>query len=101
MIDFHNSKVILLLEKECEKILSIIYSKSEYVDQEMAVYSTTTYSYTYYDVGGKNCPKVYDKIVALHKICKKMETISNEKKWRKLNAKMMKKINEILKYNSN
>lgn len=98
-IEFNDNEATLSLQKECENILSIIYSKSEYVDQEMAVYNSTTYSYIYYDVGGKNCPKVYEKIITLHKLCKKITSVKNEKRWHKMNEKMIKKIDEILETN--
>jgi hypothetical protein len=99
IIELHNNEEISILEKECEKIASIIYSKSEYVDQEMAVYNSSTSSFIYYDVGGKNCPEVYGKIFSLHKLCRKMVTIKNEKKWRRMNVKLMKKIDAILEIN--
>lgn len=95
-IGFKNVDTLSVLEKECSKILWFIHSKTKYVEQEMAVYDVTTYSYTTYDVGGKNYPKVYVAIYEIHNISQKIQKVKNEKKLKKLNLKFISTLDEYL-----
>ncbi|PLX08485.1 MAG: hypothetical protein C0596_06405 [Marinilabiliales bacterium] len=96
-IDIEDVEHLSELEKECSNILWFIHSNAEYVGQEMAIYDASTYSYTTYDIGGTNYPEIYNEIYKIHTISKKIQNEKNEKKLKRLNLKLILKLDEYLK----
>jgi len=99
MIDFDKIEIVSILEKECNKIIEIINSRTKYIEQEMLmpVYiSDGIFTYYSFDVGGKNYPTIYTELQNLQKIVQKMLKAKNDDTLKKMNSKLNLVIDRIL-----
>ena len=96
-VKYGTYSLFLDLEQKCSDILWFVHSKTNYNSDEMYVYNPVIYSYTIYEIGGRNYPEVYYDIYKLYNIAKKIQQTKNEKQFTRFKTKLISKINKYLK----